>query len=256
MSSLAAFQSRVAEGLWRGADASELVGIAPGPITAQTAWAVHQNTVISGLTNALRLTYSTVDWLVGEDFFDQSALVYLRIHPPDRAQLSEFGQAFPAFLEGYAPAAELAYMADVARFDLAVDQVAALSVGGAKRSVDLGGGVVLQLEPSLRVLRLSYPADRLRDAREDDGQSLEDLDMTARDRTYALWRGGAGAMAQVLPLGVAAFLNAVLAGGSAQDGLDDLLRESGEAGLSQLQSDLFNAPFARLQTPQTRETAT
>jgi hypothetical protein len=193
---------------------------------------------------------------VGEDFFDQTAQAYVRAHPPVTAQLDSYGASFPQFLEAYAPAAELAYLADVARFDLAVDQVAALSVGGSPIAVDLDPSVILRLDGSLRVLRLSYPADRLRDAREDGGQSLEDLDMTPDAYAYALWRGAAGASVRTVPAGVAAFLDAVLAGGSAQDGLDALLREAGEAGLAQLQSDLFLAPFARLQTTQSEETAT
>ncbi len=204
----------------------------------------------------MRLTYPTVDWLVGADFFDQTALAYAQIHPPARAQLSDYGQQFPVFLEGYVPAVELPYLADVARFDLAVDQVAALSVGGSPVAVDLDASVILRLDGSLRVLRLSYPADRLRDARDDDDQSLEALDMSPRDYAYALWRGEAGASVRVIPAGVAAFLDAVLAGASAQDGLDALLQEAGEAGLAQLQPDLFFAPFARLQTTQTEETAT
>jgi hypothetical protein len=255
MSSLAALQSRIAEDLWRGADETGLGEIASGPIAARAAWDVHRNTIISGLTNAMRLTYPTVDWLVGPEFFDQTALAYIRGHPPARAQLAAYGEAFPAFLEACAPGAGLPYLADVARFDLAVDQIAALSAGGSTISIALDAGVILLLDGSLRVLRLNYPADRLSDARADDGQSLEGLDMTPRAHAYALWRGAAGTLARVLPLGVAAFLDAVLAGAPAQEGLDVLLAASGEAGLAQLQSDLFFAPFARLQTTQSEDTA-
>lgn len=256
MSSLAALQSRMAEGLWRGVGEADLSGIAPGPIAPTAGWTVHRNTIISGLTNALRLTYPTVEWLVGGDFFDQTALAYVDEHPPTKAQLADYGDRFPDFVEGYAPAAELAYLADVARFDLAIDQVCALSCGGEKHSVDLGAGACLWLEASLRVLRINYPADQLRDAREDDGQSLDRLDMSARPLAYALWRGGEGTLVRPLPAGVAAFLEAVLAGGSAQDGLDALVRDCGDAGLTQLRSDLFFAPFAHLQTSQAEETTT
>lgn len=254
MSSLGALQSRMAEALWRGGQA-DLSAIAPGPIAPEAAWDVHRNTIISGLTNALRLTYPTVDWLVGDDFFDQTARAYIRAYPPARAQLAYYGEGFAAFLQDYGPAADLPYLADVARFDRAVDQVCALSRDGEMQSVDLGAGVRLWLEASLRGLRLSYPADQLRDAREDDGQSLDQLDMSAGPLAYALWRGEEGALVRRLPSGVAAFLETVLAGGSAQDGLDALVRDSGEGGLAQLQSDLFFAPFARLQTPQAEETA-
>ncbi len=254
MSSLAQLQTRMAEALWTDSADGFLAEIAPGVAAAREAMGVHRNTIISGLTNALRLTHPTVDWLVGEDFFEQAALHFTQRYPPAEMQLLDYGTEFPAFLESYVPAADLAYLADVARFDLAVDQVAAQSVGASSILVDLSNGVSLKLDGSLRVLRLTYPADRIRDAREDDGDCLGALELTHSDYAYAIWRSAQGASVRLTPPGVAAFLDAVLAGASAEIGLDALMQQSGAEGLGQLQSDLFFAPFARLHTDPTGET--
>ena len=254
LSSLAQLQTRMAQALWTDSADGFLAEIAPGAVVASAALGVHRNTIISGLTNALRLTYPTVDWLVGEDFFDQAALHFTRLYPPAGMQLSDYGREFPAFLDSYFPAADLAYLADVARFDLAVDQVAAWSVEASSVLVDLANGVGLKLDGSLRILRLSYPADRIRDARDQDDEALAALELTPGVYCYAFWRSAQGASVQSLPAGVAAFVQVVLAGGSAEAGLEALMQQSGAEGLEQLQSDLFFAPFARLQTDPTGET--
>lgn len=254
MSSLAQLQTRMAQALWTDKADGLLAQIAPGVAAAHEALGVHRNTIISGLTNALRLTYPTVDWLVGDDFFDQAAFHFSRRYPPAQMQLSDYGIEFPAFLESYAPVADLAYLADVARFDLAVDQVAAWSVEASSILVDLANGVSLKLDGSLRVLRLSYPADRIRDARDQDDEALAALELIPGVYCYALWRSVHGTSVQSLPAGVATFVQVVLAGGSAKTALDALMQQSGGEGLGQLQTDLFFAPFARPQTHPTGET--
>ena len=49
---------------------------APGAVSADAALRIHRNTVMGALTGALRLTYPTVDALVGESFFDQAAAAF------------------------------------------------------------------------------------------------------------------------------------------------------------------------------------
>lgn len=254
MSSLAQLQTRMAQALWTDKADGLLAQIAPGAVGAQVALGIHRNTIISGLINAVRLTYPTVEWLVGEDFFEQAVFHFTRRYPPGAMQLADYGSEFPEFLESFVPAADLPYLGDVARFDLAVDQVAAQAVGASSTAVDLANGVTLKLDGSLRILRLTYPANHIRDARDQGGEGLASLDLTPGVYAYALWRSAQGASVRLLPAGVAAFVQVVLAGGSAEAGLDALMLESGTEALGQLQSDLFFAPFARLQTQTTGET--
>jgi hypothetical protein len=80
---------------------------------------VYRNNVVESLTGALRAVYPVVEKLVGDGFFRYAAHEYLRAHRPRSGNLHDFGDAFAAFLAGFAPAAELPYLPDVARLEWA-----------------------------------------------------------------------------------------------------------------------------------------
>ncbi len=190
-----------------------------GPVGAAEAFGLHRNTVRYALTNALRLTFPTVDSLVGEAFFDQAALAFVAEHPPTRACLTGYGRDFPDFLACYPLAAGLPYLADVGRLDFAVEEVGGCALGRDGPVLDLGEAV-MTLDASLRVLRLDAPAAAIRDALEggDDG-ALAAIDLNPRPRSHALWRRPEGAAIRPLSPVSAAFLEGILAGASAEDAL-------------------------------------
>src|SRR2546427_9502287 len=78
---------------------------------------IYRNTCRSTLIEALRMTYPAVERLVGRDFFDMAAARYAGTHPPQSGYLNEYGGEFSEFLAAFAPASELPYLADVARFE-------------------------------------------------------------------------------------------------------------------------------------------
>src|SRR5215510_3999238 len=103
MLSLAEFQFTMAADLLDGG--MRTARLLPGdPAMVREALRVHRNTVLAGLANALRLTYPTVAWLTGEDFFDQVALDFSGKYPPRKACLSDYGIRFAHILQDYAPA--------------------------------------------------------------------------------------------------------------------------------------------------------
>ncbi|MDB5458959.1 MAG: hypothetical protein JWO72_700, partial [Caulobacteraceae bacterium] len=120
MSDLATLQREMAQGLLSGRFDAVRGQVLAGPIAADEALGLHRNTVLCALTNALRLTFPTVDALVGEAFFDQAARSFIDQQPPAQAWLTGYGAAFPEFLDRYPLAAGLPYLADVARLDAAV----------------------------------------------------------------------------------------------------------------------------------------
>jgi hypothetical protein len=127
---------------------------------------IYRNTFITGLTNALRLSYPAVHRLVGDDFFAAAAADFIAQAPPRTAYLNHYGAAFPEFLQQFPPAAGLAYLADVARLEwavntaihapdrepLALEKLAALAAGdqAARHFVP---------HPSVSLLRVRHPAD-------------------------------------------------------------------------------------------------
>src|SRR5437868_368493 len=140
MPSLAEFQFAVAADLLDGA--SRTARLLPGdPSAVLAGLRIHRNTVLAGLANALRLTYPTVAWLTGEDFFDQTAALFASRNPPRTACLSDYGGGFADFLEVYPPAAGFSYLADVARFDLVIERCAHAHADAPGRLAVLDGGV-------------------------------------------------------------------------------------------------------------------
>jgi hypothetical protein len=63
---------------------------------------------------ALQATFSTVEQLLGTDFFRAMAREYVDSTPATSANLHEMGDDFPGFIAQFAPAAALPYLPDVA----------------------------------------------------------------------------------------------------------------------------------------------
>ena len=246
MLSLAEFQFTLAADLLDGG--MRTARLLPGdPAAVRDALRVHRNTVMAGLANALRLTYPTVVWLTGEDFFDQAALEFSGKHPPHSACLSDYGSGFAEFLEDYAPARVLPYLVDAARFDLVIERCA--HAGFATPSLlGLNGNIAIELDGSLVTLTVEYPVDRLRDAHDDgDAEALEHLDMSPGARYFAIWRSENGASVRSLTAPAISFLDAVLRGESADAALAAaLLHADADDALAAIQKEVFAAPFARV----------
>lgn len=86
-------------------------------LVAQPGFVVYRNTVLKGCIDALQANFPAVARLVGDDWFRAAAAVYARRELPTVPTLLTYGRTFPAFLEGFEPARELPYLADVARVD-------------------------------------------------------------------------------------------------------------------------------------------
>ncbi len=86
-------------------------------LTAQPGFAVYRNTVMKGCIDALAANYPAVARLVGEEWFRAAAAVFARESLPSHPTLLDYGEDFADFLAAFAPAAELPYLAGVARLD-------------------------------------------------------------------------------------------------------------------------------------------
>lgn len=239
MPPLADLQQAFAHALLAGAQVPAPVR---GCLRPDEAMRIHRNTVMSALAGALRLSHPTVDALVGEAFFDQAACAFAQSQPPRAASLSPYGGGFAEFLSGFAPCADLPYLADVARLDFTIDRV--LQDTNARRHFALDATVAMALPCSLTVLALRYPADEIRAAIGDD-KALAAIALEPVERHVLVWRHEM--QARLRPVGIAAgrFLRALLAGTPAQEALD-MAGSDHAATLAQLQADVFATPFCSI----------
>jgi Putative DNA-binding domain len=80
---------------------------------------VYRNNMRGALAEALAVRYPAVMRLVGEQFFQAMARDYAMNNLPRSPVLIGYGEDFPDFIAGFAPAQSLPYLADVAELESA-----------------------------------------------------------------------------------------------------------------------------------------
>jgi hypothetical protein len=150
-SSLARFQATFFEALF---DRDSRIAL-----SAQPAFAVYRNTVMSGCVDALEANFPSVARLVGAEWFRAAAAAYVHPQPPRDGRLLVYGESFADFLAAFEPARDLTYLAGVARLDRLWTEAHAADDAQAIDATCLAG-----LSPqALGVLRLApHPAARWR----------------------------------------------------------------------------------------------
>jgi hypothetical protein len=128
-------------------------------------FAVYRNNVMVGLIDALRKRFPATERIVGGEFFIALARAFISAHPPDSPLLMFFGERLPAFIESFAPASELPWLADVARIECA--RTRAYHAADAEltdlarllsSAPDRIFGARLVLHPALQLVRSRFPA--------------------------------------------------------------------------------------------------
>lgn len=127
-------------------------------------FAVYRNNVIVSLVEALRAKFPATERIVGEEFFRAMARVFVAAHPPRCKILHRYGDDLGDFIAAFEPAAELAYLADVARLEAARTRAYHAADAAPLTAEDFAGIVAeaigtlrLTLHPSLEMVRSRHP---------------------------------------------------------------------------------------------------
>jgi hypothetical protein len=125
--------------------------------------------------------------------------------------MATYGEGFPAWLEGFAPAGDLPFLAPVARLDrawteahLAVDAAPLMAEEAARAGLALAG-VVLSLHPSARLFRFDWSAPSIWLAHRYPGMDGS-LDWRLETEALIVWRPGLEVKARRLSAAEHAFL--------------------------------------------------
>lgn len=180
-----------------GAAGLQIVGAGLAP---RERLAVYRNTFGLTLVRALRLSYPAVERLVGAEFFEAAARDFIAGAPPRSSCLDEFGSEFPGFLERFAPAAALPYLAEVARLEWAVSHAlhapdaAPLDLPAlAAVTADAQARICFMPHPSLCLVACGFPADAIwRAVLDEDEAALAALDLSSGPAWLLVQRGPAG----------------------------------------------------------------
>jgi hypothetical protein len=221
---LAALQGRFVDALLGDADLADRV--AP-----PDALAFYRTNVQVNLRAALASAYPVVERLVGAPFFAELSRSYARRFPSARGDLHGFGAGLATFLEGYAPAATLPYLPDVARLEWAVHESASSqdaepfdAAALARVPAEAQGALCVRLAPAVRRIDSRHPIVAIWEANQPDRDGAPAREGPER---ALVWRPGPDVKVERIDTCAAGFLDALARGRALEDAIDAL---GGEAG--------------------------
>ncbi len=161
---------------------------------------IYRNTFIGTLTTALRLSFPAVYRLVGAEFFESAARIFIEAEPPRSAYLDEYGEAFPQFLARFAPASSVPYLSGVARLEWAVSRahhapdVEALDLSSLSELDPADHSrIAFVPHPSVGLVRADYPVDAIwRAVLEQDDAAMTRIDLSSGPVRLLVRRGKSG----------------------------------------------------------------
>jgi hypothetical protein len=213
---LPSYAAAFASGLIDPARPTPAVLGGPAGKGAVARYNVYRNNVTVSLIEALAAVYPAVQRITGSEFFRAMARAHVRATPPASPLLFEYGRDFPAFIEGYEYAANMPWLADVARIERAwldahhaADAEPLSTATLAAIPVERLEGVVFVAHPATRVRRSRFAAVTIFAANREG--SMEHIDASTPEDAL-ITRPDGDVAVQHLPEGGAVFVESLMAG--------------------------------------------
>jgi hypothetical protein len=199
-------------------------------LDADDRLAVYRNTIATGLADALADQFPSVARVVGTEWLAAAARAFNAAHRPASPCLVDYGAAFPDWLADFPPAAELPFLADLARIDWARRE-ALFAPDAPRASIRAFAGLLPEdwdhtaadLHPSAQVLAFDHAVPSLWIALQAE-EAPEEAELGAKPEALLLLRPDQALAWRRLTAGEHAFLAGCLAGES--------LAEAGAAALA------------------------
>ncbi|MBU1375761.1 MAG: DNA-binding domain-containing protein [Alphaproteobacteria bacterium] len=217
-----------------GGDEAALAPWCAGP-AASAGLAVYRNTTAKGAADALAAQFPTVERVVGPAWLAAAAVAHAADHPPRTASLLTYGEAFGGWLTTFPPAADMPFLADLARLDwlwtgahLAADAPPLEATALARLTPESFARYRLVLHPATRFAGFDDGAPSLWQALQPPGDPPADLELGDAPEGLVFVRPGLDIDHRVIGAGTLAFLAGCGAGESlAAAAMDALAAEPG-----------------------------
>jgi len=135
---------------------------------AGARFSVYRNNVASSLTEALEVSFPAIRKLIGDENFRPLMGIFLRDNPPAAPMITQYGDALPGFLEGFAPLSHLGHLPDVARLEQALRESYHAADSTPIDPAELQNlapyalmSARLSLAPALRLIRSPWPVHQI-----------------------------------------------------------------------------------------------
>jgi hypothetical protein len=167
MPSLGEVQSGVRLAMLSG-DASAAAPLLFGGGDPRARLAIHSRHYQASLVQVLTDRFPATCWLIGSTFVSEAAREFVRVHPPARPCLAEYGDQFPGFLAERRGVTTIPYLRDFATLEWYVGEVA-VDIDGPAASMGAFGAidaeawpdVVLTLQSGVRYVTAGWGVDDL-----------------------------------------------------------------------------------------------
>jgi hypothetical protein len=201
-----------------GGDTAEIVAAIQGDgLDPAARVGIYRHHAFATLGDALQSTFPVVCRLVDRRFFAYAAHEYLREHPPHSRCLVEYGADFADFLARFAPCAKFPYLADVARFEWALNIAATVQEAAPLQAEALAAVpaheaayVAFRLQPSLSYFDSPWPIDAIWQANKED--EVPPIDLTSSGTNLEIRRADEAVVWRRLDPGTFAFRTALADG--------------------------------------------
>jgi len=158
---------------------------------------IYRNAILGTLVRALGAIHPVCKRLVGETFFDAMSRVHARQTPSESPDLGDYGESFGDFIAAFEPAAELVYLADIARLEWcwhrafhapdenSIDLATLANVAAANTD-----RIVFRLPVSASLIESDYPIQRIWQVNQQDWTSDEAVNLDEGGVRLIVWRCG------------------------------------------------------------------
>ncbi|MDE2138353.1 MAG: putative DNA-binding domain-containing protein [Gammaproteobacteria bacterium] len=218
MSELARLQGDFQEYLLRGTRALEAAVAGSERVPVATRLGIYAGGYGSRLVDALEASYPALAQLLGEEDFAALGAAYVRAHDSRFFTIRHYGGELEAFLGVYPETADVALLAELARWEWtlcavfdAADAVPLAAAALARVAPGDWAGLRFTFHPSVRRLALSWNAPQLWQALT-DGAARPQLRVVAEPVEWLLWRQDLTSYFRSLAAPEAAALDAARAG--------------------------------------------
>jgi hypothetical protein len=133
-----------------------------GPV--ERRYGVYRNNVVVGLMEAMAAGFPSVRMILGEENFARIARNFIALHPPRSPMMQAYGDAFPGFLDTFAPLRNAPFLGDVARVERAFLEAWHATDAPALMPDDLQSvppeavaSLVFEMHPAARLLESRFP---------------------------------------------------------------------------------------------------
>ncbi len=217
MSTLLELQQQLRRAVLAGDTTALVAAIQGDGLDPAARLRIYRNHAFATLGAVLEGTFPVVCRLVDKRFFAYAAHEYLREHPPHSRCLVEYGADFADFLAGFEPCKDLPYLADVARFEWALNTAATVREAFPLKIEILGGVppdraslLKISLQPSVSYFASGWPIDAI--WLTNQKKDVRTVDLASGGTTVEMRRAGEGFSWQRLAPEVFAFRRALAEG--------------------------------------------